>query len=995
MDKQKIKNNLNIRFKLLGNKNLSKDKNTLNKYENKNFNKSKSLNELSSILNSHQKGSFSQRTKNKKNEILLLEKVKNPSHHPIFLSFMMNKKNFVGSLEKKFQIRNSLNIDKTNNISAKSNSTKNIFIPIKFEPFNNNKFNSSDNKKNVNLKLINNIYENNKNNNNKDKFKLNLLKIKEIAKSPLKNNQLKNENLFNNKKRYSNENEKQNRNQNIILLNNLGTLNSNITFNTSDIGNYTIIPNNNIFQSQQQILSSIHLPLQNTTNISTINNNNTKEAKSTIKKDSLNINEFVTKDIKDKNIKKILLLSMKDKNQNKYLFDRKSFKLKDIHNFPTIVLDIEKNKNKKDKQTIKGISNSYSKKNRLSFNNQNKNLTIDSDRLIMSYIFKNKNSIIDSEKPTINSNNVKFELNKEENNKIESFDKKINNNDMSNTKIDKKFKTNKDKNKAKKEKVLINKKRKKLKEKKIKKNIIEENTKKINKENDKFSYIFNTKKFRDINSDNKFLNFLSVDMNKQKENLNDKKNKNKILFIIKRSNEIKNIIFKEENNLVNYINNINTTINNLKKGIFENERKYKSDEKKNNIKNEIFLYKFKAIYFLQFKKFSLASIFNNYILKYINFSSIYLPLVKIKNNQKRQAIIADNNSFSNNLANSLYPEMKSKLFKDSNPNKLKNFLININPIIRLINLDIDEQKDDINAKDIINKINKVKAANEMKNKIINDNKSYTNRKRKAVNKTDLSFLPQFAANHSRNSTYKKLIKRRGSVSYNSNFFKKNYFPHSVLEKKQFFEVPKRRFNIKLNSVISNAILYNKICNKKADEIKKYDTQIIQDLINDENNLEDLINKKCIENLKIAINKCNRLKGKKNLGDNYHILNQIKGKKYIEETLRMLINEREENLFLDYFGKIYSKIDINCRDENNNTLLILSVREGLINIIKELLEKNINVNIRNKKGNTALHYALGNKMYYIADLLKKNGADESILNKNGLTPWEYVGKSVVS
>ena len=612
----------------------------------------------------------------------------------------------------------------------------------------------------------------------------------------------------------------------------------------------------------------------------------------------------------------------------------------------------------------------------------------------MSYIFKNKNSNIDSEKPTINSNNVKFELSKEENNKIESFDKKINNNDMSNKKIDKKFKTNKDKNKVKKEKVLINKKRKKLKEKKIKKNIIEENSKKIIKENDKFSYIFNTKKFRDINSDNKFLNFLSVDMNEQKENLNDKNNKNKILFIIKRSNEIKKIISKEGNNLVNYINNINTTINSLKKGIFENERKYKTDEKKINIKNEIFFYKFKAIYFLQFKKFSLASIFNNYILKYINFSSIYLPLVKIKNNQKRQAIIADNNSFSNNLANSLYPEMKSKLFKDSNPNKLKNFLININPIIRLINLDIDEQKDDINAKDIINKINKVKAANEMKNKIINNNKIYTNRKRKAVNKTDLSFLPQFAANHSRNSTYKKLIKRRGSVSYNSNFFKKNYFPHSVLEKKQFFEVPKRRFNIKLNSVISNAILYNKICNKKADEIKKYDRQIIQDLINDENNLEDLINKRCIENLKIAINKCNRLKGKKNLGDNYHILNQIKGKKYIEETLRMLINEREENLFLDYFGKIYSKIDINCRDENNNTLLILSVREGLINIIKELLEKNINVNIRNKKGNTALHYALGNKMYYIADLLKKNGADESILNKNGLTPWEYVGKSVV-
>ena len=154
-----------------------------------------------------------------------------------------------------------------------------------------------------------------------------------------------------------------------------------------------------------------------------------------------------------------------------------------------------------------------------------------------------------------------------------------------------------------------------------------------------------------------------------------------------------------------------------------------------------------------------------------------------------------------------------------------------------------------------------------------------------------------------------------------------------------------------------------MCNKKNYEIKKYDTQIIQDLISEENNFEDLINKKCIENLKIAINNCNRLKGKKNLGDNYYILNQIKGKKYMEETLRMLINEGEENLFLEYFGQIYSKIDINCQDENNNTFLILSVREGLINVVKELLEKNVNINIRNKKGNTALHYALGNKMYF--------------------------------
>ena len=44
---------------------------------------------------------------------------------------------------------------------------------------------------------------------------------------------------------------------------------------------------------------------------------------------------------------------------------------------------------------------------------------------------------------------------------------------------------------------------------------------------------------------------------------------------------------------------------------------------------------------------------------------------------------------------------------------------------------------------------------------------------------------------------------------------------------------------------------------------------------------------------------------------------------------MLINENEKSLFFDCFGQIYSKIDINCRDENNNTFLILSQKIALL------------------------------------------------------------------
>jgi hypothetical protein len=381
-------------------------------------------------------------------------------------------------------------------------------------------------------------------------------------------------------------------------------------------------------------------------------------------------------------------------------------------------------------------------------------------------------------------------------------------------------------------------------------------------------------------------------------------------------------------------------------------------------------------------------------------------LVNRKNTQKRQALVINDQKFSTDLKDSLYPDIQSKYLEESDPDKLKNFLSNINLIIRLINADIDEQRDDIDIKAIINKMNNIIKANDIVNELNTNNTINKNNifiKRKSLKKNaDLSFMPQFATTRNKNkiTTYKKMFqtKRRGSYSYNNfnNFYKKNNFPHSLLDQKQFFDVPKRSFNIKLNTAVSNAILYNKIVyNRDTEELKKDDKHIIKLLMKDDNYFEDLINKKCIEKLKIAINKCNKIKGRKNLGDNLKLFREIKGKKYMEETLRMLINEGEESLFLEYLEKVYSKIDINCTDENNNTFLILSVKEGLNQIVKELLEKNVRINMRNKFGNTALHYACGNKMFYTVDLLKKYGADESILNKNGLAPWECVGKSGVA
>lgn len=925
--------------------------------EDKALNKSGSTKDLS-IYKYKCSKSLSQNKK--KNEIILLEEknIKKSSNHPIFLSFMMNKKNFAYSSEKNLKIRNYQDKNKNNNILIKSNSTNNIHQPIILEPFNSNHINRVIIKKNENVKLINNKKETI---NNFGKFTLNTSILKKILKNNLNINQIRNVNVFNINKRYLNKNKKQN--QNTILLKNTSTFNSNITNNTSDNLNYSIIPNANISQNQK-MLSTIHIPLQNTTNISTINNI-TKEINQVINNSSLQINEYIAKDTKDKNIKKILMISKKENENGKVLINKKSFKLKDFHNFPTVLVEEGQNKNKDIKNNISYLYNSYSKR-RINFKNMNKQF--ENDRIIKPYIFKNKN-INSSENLINNRDEIKKELNIKE--------KNVN---IKDNKIDKNQKV----------KRIINEKKINLIEGKIKKKARKKVNKNKTKERNKFLYIFNTNKLGKIYGHNKFLKFIYSDISKKNEFLINKEKEDKIPIIIKRTKEIKKIILNEEKNLKEYINNINGSLNNLKNGIFITEKKIKIKEKYNNLINQIFFYKFTSLYILPFKKINLSYIFNNYLFKSKSFSTIYLPFINLKNSNKRHALISRKSLFAFELSNSLYPDIKSIFIKEE-PEKFKLFISNIDLIIRLINKDIDDSKNDVDIKNIINKINKPLKANKITN-LINKKKNYTNRNRNTVkNYMDLSFMPQFDNSGQRNNTY-KLMFQENKNSHNNNYYFKKDFPHSLLEEKPFFEVPKRSFNIKLNSAISNAILYNKICDKKIEEIKKDNNKIVKDIMEDEIQYEDIINKKCIEKLKIAINRCKTIKGRKNIIDNYKILNEIKGKKHMEETLRVLINEREENLFLDYLEKIYRRIDLNCKDENNNTLLILSVKEGLINIIKELLEKNVEINFRNKQGNTALHIALGNKMFYIADLLKKYGADESILNKNGQSPWECVTKS---
>ena len=110
-------------------------------------------------------------------------------------------------------------------------------------------------------------------------------------------------------------------------------------------------------------------------------------------------------------------------------------------------------------------------------------------------------------------------------------------------------------------------------------------------------------------------------------------------------------------------------------------------------------------------------------------------------------------------------------------------------------------------------------------------------------------------------------------------------------------------------------------------------------------------------------------------------------------LKVLLVSGEIDYFNEYFDSISKFININQKDENGNTLLILATLHGHNAIVKNLLEKGADINEKNKKGNTALHYAISQKYFSLADILTKFGAKEDIKNIFGLTPWECIGKSV--
>jgi len=69
------------------------------------------------------------------------------------------------------------------------------------------------------------------------------------------------------------------------------------------------------------------------------------------------------------------------------------------------------------------------------------------------------------------------------------------------------------------------------------------------------------------------------------------------------------------------------------------------------------------------------------------------------------------------------------------------------------------------------------------------------------------------------------------------------------------------------------------------------------------------------------------------------------------------------------------IDINIKDNNENTALIIASYKENIEIVKSLLDHGAGVNIKNNKGYTALILASYKGNIGIVDLLKSHGAIE--------------------
>ena len=363
------------------------------------------------------------------------------------------------------------------------------------------------------------------------------------------------------------------------------------------------------------------------------------------------------------------------------------------------------------------------------------------------------------------------------------------------------------------------------------------------------------------------------------------------------------------------------------------------DLKKESI---LFIILFGFINFI--KKCYLDNNLVNFMISHVEFSSIYLPKVEVKGQ-----LLLTKKLFSLKSQKTLFNEEKSKFIEKKKSKKIFQHMT-----LNFITKELYKDNIDITINDLKNDNHEIPNIKNNKRYKMHYSCKFANKK-----------MSLFRNNSCLQNLEKQQFRRSHLIYLDLNSIQK---PLSLLQQKKFFKINNYKNNLK-QSILDNLLYYQ--LEGKGDQLANDNKKIIQKIVT-----------------MIHQNKLRKKVNNSNI-DYYELLRRIKGKENIEIILRTLIKEGEISLFLEYFQKHVKFIDINCTDEDGNSLLILSVKVGINTIAKILLEAGIDVDIQNKEGNSALHYALSGKNYIIADILKKYGAKEDCYNKYGLTPWDCV------
>ena len=459
---------------------------------------------------------------------------------------------------------------------------------------------------------------------------------------------------------------------------------------------------------------------------------------------------------------------------------------------------------------------------------------------------------------------------------------------------------------------------------------------------------------------------------------------------------LKNKFIKiNENNIDNYykikaneskylfpINLFNECYHHINDIIFNNKNKHKNF-KNNSLSN---FYK----YNLNNESFSLKnSIINQNENYYHSLISKYLLMEKDKIQN-----FPLNNVYIDNTINQIKTLIKRPKTEKYN-SKIKNFIIKENK-------EKDKNKKQ-NKNDFLEDDNFVKR---------NSIKKFTFFKPKKSELSDNDKIDNNSQYEIKSRNSKKIITNYKSKTKVNNFYNKEnniLFPKSrelyrkkntfnnKLYKTNFYKIINNNYNINDLEKQNSEKKYNLTSFNLEDIEKKYDQKITKSINYFFKRRKNLTNKKKAS-IHIQKKEYDFLKGNyllKNILDYKTDQIKINIQNNIKSPVEMLFYHIKEHNF-DEFIELFERkhIDINSRNNENDSFLIYAVKCKEMNFVVYLLKKGINVNLENKLGNTALHYAFSDQNFSLADVLLQHGADEFKKNVFGQTPWQCLGQNKI-